>query len=66
MLPRNSVPKYEGIGFTVALFIAQLAFTDPVMVEQAKIGILGASLIAGIAGFLLLRFGTPSAGPSSR
>lgn len=54
-----------GIGFTVALFIAQLAFTDPAMVEEAKIGILGASLIAGVGGYLLLRFGSPSAGPAS-
>ena len=51
-----------GIGFTVALFIAQLAFVDPVMVEEAKIGILTASVVAGIGGYLLLRFGTPGSG----
>jgi NhaA family Na+:H+ antiporter len=54
-----------GIGFTVALFIAQLAFADPVMVEEAKIGILAASLVAGIGGYILLRFGTAKPDPES-
>jgi NhaA family Na+:H+ antiporter len=44
-----------GIGFTMSLFIAGLAFDDPARLDQAKIAILLASLIAGIAGFLLLR-----------
>jgi NhaA family Na+:H+ antiporter len=45
-----------GIGFTVSLFIGNLSFgeLDPVLLNQAKIGILGGSLIAGIAGFFLL------------
>jgi NhaA family Na+:H+ antiporter len=46
-----------GIGFTMALFIAQLAYTDPAL-DLAKIGILVGSLLAGIIGFLLLRFFT--------
>jgi len=54
-----------GIGFTVALFIAQLAFSDPVMVEEAKIGILAASLVAGIGGYLLLRLGRAVPDPAS-
>lgn len=38
-----------GIGFTMSLFIAQLAFRDPAVVEQAKLGILLASAVsAGI------------------
>jgi len=44
-----------GIGFTVALFITQLAFDDPALVDQGKIGILGASLLMGILGYVLLR-----------
>jgi NhaA family Na+:H+ antiporter len=44
-----------GIGFTVAIFIAGLAFTDPVQVDQAKLGIFAGSLAAGIVGYLVLR-----------
>jgi NhaA family Na+:H+ antiporter len=45
-----------GIGFTVALFITELAFQDGEAVEQAKVGILAASALAGIAGYTTLRF----------
>jgi Na+:H+ antiporter, NhaA family len=44
-----------GIGFTVALFVTGLAFADPAAADSAKIGILGASLVAGLAGYLWLR-----------
>ena len=44
-----------GIGFTMSLFISALAFGDSPALETAKSGILVASLIAGIVGFLLLR-----------
>lgn len=43
-----------GVGFTVALFITELAFTDEVLVADAKMAILGASVIAGILGFVYL------------
>jgi len=46
-----------GIGFTVALFVAGLSFTEPELTDSAKIGILSASLVAGILGFVLLRTG---------
>jgi NhaA family Na+:H+ antiporter len=46
-----------GIGFTMSLFISQLAFTDPLLVEEAKLGILLASLIAATIGLLWLWFG---------
>lgn len=45
-----------GIGFTISLFIAQLAFEDPAQLEQAKIGVLAGSLVAAVAGSLLLRW----------
>jgi NhaA family Na+:H+ antiporter len=43
-----------GIGFTMSLFIATLAFPDPATLDIAKIGILGGSLLAGIGGWLSL------------
>jgi NhaA family Na+:H+ antiporter len=47
-----------GIGFTMAIFIAGLAFaTDPALLVAAKLGILGASLAAGLAGWIALRGG---------
>ena len=39
-----------GIGFTVSLFIAQLAYDDPAAIATAKIGILAASVIAALLG----------------
>ena len=44
-----------GIGFTVALFIADLAFEDPELREQAKVGVLVASLLAAVVAALILR-----------
>ncbi len=38
-----------GLGFTVALFVTELAYTDTAMVEHAKIGIFAASLLAALA-----------------
>jgi len=53
-----------GIGFTVSLFVTGLAFTDPELIEQAKIGVLGASVIAaGIGLGLLARASRRSASP---
>ena len=46
-----------GIGFTMSLFIAALAFTDGALVTEAKIGILAASLLAGVMGWALIRGG---------
>ena len=46
-----------GIGFTMSLFIANLAFTTPEVLDNAKIGILFASLAAGVAGWVLLSRG---------
>lgn len=53
-----------GIGFTVALFIAELSFSDkPLLLEEAKLGVFAGSLLAGVLGsaFLLVvaRFSQP-------
>ena len=44
-----------GIGFTMSLFIAGLAFTDPALLDLSKIGILSGSLLSGIVGFVFLK-----------
>jgi NhaA family Na+:H+ antiporter len=44
-----------GIGFTMSLFIATLAFNDAELVDAAKRGIIAGSLLAGIAGAIILR-----------
>jgi Na+:H+ antiporter, NhaA family len=44
-----------GIGFTMSLFIAMLAFDDAALIGPAKLGILVGSLLAGIAGAIVLR-----------
>ncbi len=60
-----------GIGFTVALFIAGLAF-DGALLADAKLAILAASLVASVTGSLLLlrapriERGLPSAAPDTR
>jgi NhaA family Na+:H+ antiporter len=47
-----------GIGFTMSLFVADLAFSSPgdgLTLAAAKVGVLGASVIAGAGGWLVLR-----------
>jgi NhaA family Na+:H+ antiporter len=44
-----------GIGFTVSLFISGLAFSDASVIASARISILAASVVAGLAGYLVLR-----------
>ena len=48
-----------GIGFTMAIFIASLAFSgSPEYIDSAKIGILIGSFVSAIIGFTILRFNT--------
>ncbi len=49
-----------GIGFTVSIFVAGLAFESYAVTDLAKIGILVASFIAAVAALLLMRFGGSS------
>jgi NhaA family Na+:H+ antiporter len=48
------VAALAGIGFTVSLFIAGLAYTDPADLDAAKIGVLGGSVVAAIVGLVSL------------
>ena len=67
-LPREMSPRalvgmglLGGIGFTMSLFIAGLAFPGQAMLDEIKLGVLGASIVAAAAGLLLLRFALPRA-----
>lgn len=44
-----------GIGFTMSIFIANLAFSDNLMIQHSILSILIASTVSGIAGFILLK-----------
>ncbi len=63
-IPQNSsmsqifgVSALGGIGFTMSIFVADLAFLgSPELIFQAKVGILAASLFAGLFGYFWLRF----------
>ena len=63
-LPHNSsmsqifgVAFLGGIGFTMSIFVADLAFLgSPELIFQAKVGILTASLFAGLFGYLWLKY----------
>lgn len=50
-----------GIGFTMALFVTSLAFSDPHRVEIAKVAILTASVVSGVVGYFSLRRCKPQA-----
>ena len=60
------VSMLGGIGFTVALFIANLSFntTDAVgmdLLNQAKLGVFTGSFVSGLCGYLLLKKVLPKA-----
>lgn len=46
-----------GIGFTMSLFVTELAFKDPILASQAKLGIILASIVAGF-GLILVAKGS--------
>jgi NhaA family Na+:H+ antiporter len=48
-----------GIGFTMSLFIANLAFLEQTLLDQAKIGVLAASVVASLAGLAFLSRALP-------
>jgi NhaA family Na+:H+ antiporter len=49
-----------GIGFTMSLFIATLAFEGTTLLDSAKVGILAGSILAGVVGGILVLRGTSS------
>jgi len=48
-----------GIGFTVSLFVSELAFSPGALQDSAKLGVLGASVVAGLLGAFALIRGCP-------
>lgn len=65
-LPEGVTPRYllgasslGGIGFTVSLFVAQLAFDDSLLGRDARLGVVVASVIAAAMGAAILIPGTP-------
>lgn len=48
-----------GVGFTVSLFVAGLAFSDPHLTDLAKVGIFAGSAVAGVVGTVLLLIAKP-------
>jgi NhaA family Na+:H+ antiporter len=51
----SGVGVLAGLGFTMSIFIANLAFQDAAHIQDSKIAILTASLFAGVTGFFLLK-----------
>tara|TARA_R110002096_G_scaffold21796_13_gene70695 strand:+ start:22 stop:1206 length:1185 start_codon:yes stop_codon:yes gene_type:complete len=45
-----------GIGFTMSLFIGNLAFAEPEQIETVKLGVMSGSLVSGLLGFCFLRW----------
>jgi NhaA family Na+:H+ antiporter len=52
----TGVASVAGIGFTIALFITELAFADPALQQEAKIGILVGSALAALLALAVFRF----------
>ena len=48
-----------GIGFTMSIFVDELAFKDQAIIDEAKVGVLAASLIAVILGYVVLKMVLP-------
>lgn len=51
----HAVSLLAAIGFTMSLFIGNLAFANPAQVDPVKLGVLSGSLVAALAGYVLLR-----------
>lgn len=49
-----------GIGFTMSLFIGELAFDDHATQSAVRLGVLGGSLLSAVTGYLVIRFATKS------
>ncbi|EDL50481.1 Na+/H+ antiporter NhaA [Erythrobacter sp. SD-21] len=55
----HAMSLLAAIGFTMSLFIGNLAFADPAQIDAVKIGVLAGSTVAAVAGYLLLNRSLP-------
>lgn len=55
----HALSLLAAIGFTMSLFIGNLAFAAPEMIDAVKLGVLSGSTIAAIAGYFLLKSALP-------
>lgn len=58
----SGIALLGGIGFTVSLFIANLSFgaNYPVLLNQAKFGVLSGTILSGLLGYIVLRIVLPA------
>jgi NhaA family Na+:H+ antiporter len=56
----HGIAALAGIGFTVSIFVTGLAFEDPGLQDEAKVGILVASLVAAVLGCVILLRARPA------
>ena len=54
----SGVAALAGMGLTISLFIAEIAFIEPALIENVKVGLLISALISGLFGYLMLRKNT--------
>ena len=48
-----------GIGFTMSMFVANIAFSGPTLADEAKLGVMAASVVAGAGGWIYFRLVAP-------
>jgi Na+:H+ antiporter, NhaA family len=61
----GGIGMLAGIGFTVSIFISSLAFENDSYVALAKTAVLAASVVSGVAGYVVLRQRTPVQQPAA-
>ena len=59
----SGIGLLAGIGFTVSLLVTSLALPDEALGAEARLGILSASAVAGIAGYLFLLLASRTKAP---